>query len=117
MQVSVNAEDLVSAPAEVQAWFLGRMGFVAKMDPVIKKGQLKPAPVQLEIPAPAEEKTPSETPSETTAEVLLQRAVDFCESKGQAALVTILKRMGIPNVKGCPPEKRAALFAEMAVHG
>jgi hypothetical protein len=105
MQVSVNAEDLVSAPAEVQAWFLGRMGFVSKSDPVVTKGKV--------TPAPAEENTPSET----TAEILLQQAVDFCESKGQSALVAILKKMGIPNVKGCPPEKRAALYAELATHG
>lgn len=123
MQVSLSAEELGKAPAEVQAWFLGRMGFGAKLDPVIKRGELKPAPVEVEEPKPTptevEEPKPTEdkTPSETTAEVLLERAVKFVEAKGQAALIPILKRMGIPNVKGCPPEKRAALFAEMAVHG
>lgn len=108
MQVSVSAEELGKAPAEVQAWFLGRMGFGAKTDPVVKRGELKPAKVESEEPKPTEE---------TTTEVLLQKAVDFVEAKGQASLVAILKRMGIPNVKGCPPEKRAALFAEMATHG
>lgn len=113
MQVSLSAEELGKAPAEVQAWFLGRMGFGAKLDPVVKRGELKPAPVEVEEPKPTEDKTPSET----TAEVLLERAVKFVEAKGQAALIPILKRMGIPNVKGCPPEKRAALLSEMAVHG
>jgi len=113
MQVSVSAEELGKAPAEVQAWFLGRMGFGAKTDPVVNRGELKPSPVELEEPKPLKD----QEQSGISAEVLLQKAVDFVEAKGQASLVAILKQMGIPNVKGCPPDKRAALYAEMAIHG
>jgi hypothetical protein len=126
MQVSVNADELGGAPAEVQAWFLGQMGFAAKTDPAAK--QSMPTPVETKpvvsvaataVASVATDAQAEETkkPPETTAEELLQRAVEFVEAKGQAALVPILKRMGIPNVKGCPSDKRAALFAEMAIHG
>jgi hypothetical protein len=121
MQIVLSAEDFQDAPESVHSWLSGRLGFsvapvtvdvtesvevveavndseatTTKAKPKTKKDEPKPEP-----PDPA---------------VVLKKAIELVNAKGEDVLAEVLKNVGIARVRECPEDKLADLLAEIAVH-
>lgn len=118
MKLIIELSDLQTAPDDVQSWLLnaitGRQACAQKCSTKKEKVAVPVAPVES---SPAKEVATS-APAEPAVAMdkLLSTAATVLESSGTEVLKTVLNRMGLSRVKECPPEKRAALLAELAVY-
>lgn len=119
MQIVLDIQDFVSAPSPVQLWLISKMGVVAEslVRPIGPAYQENPIEKPIENPVENPIEKPVAKQPVPEMRDLLERAVRLIESKGEAALSDVLKKVGIARVKECPEEKRAALLTELAIHG
>jgi len=111
MKLIIELSDLQQAPQDVQTWLMSVVtgGSSACCRPKVESKASESAPA----PAPA----PTNGTVSPTMDELLQRATNVLEAGGTEVLKSILAKVGISRVKECPPDKRATLLAEMAIHG
>lgn len=104
MFVLVSADELRSAPGDVQQWF-------STMLPGMVLDKLHEAAKQ---PEPTPEPT-SEKPKEVSLGEVKEAAGKLLQ-KNPELLKGILAKMGIKRVTECPKERLAEMLAEIAIH-
>lgn len=82
----------------------------------------KPATAESIVEAGVEIPQANDTPPDLFGEPdppnmndVLKAAVAFMEARGEGELQAVLKKVGVARVRECPPEKLAALLAEISV--
>lgn len=111
MHITITAENLRSAPPEVEAWLASQLGFR-----VLPPTGPAPEPKAEPVPKP-EPKVESQETDQPTIEYLVQRATELVKEKGSPEIVlAVLSKLGIPRVSECPPDRIAEVLAELAVH-
>lgn len=136
MEITLSHSDLQDAPDEVLHWLICRgrtiepASFVDVPTPTPAAPEAKPKTAPTTKPATAESiveagveiPQANDTPPDLFGEPdppnmndVLKAAVSFMEAKGEGELQAVLKKVGVARVRECPPEKLAALLAEISV--